>query len=298
MKKDKRKITVWKNGQQVKLSLHQSLNKEELTAKKEKAATLMDTEEEKVPPYDNRFTKSEDSILHVFTKKIKRIKPLIIAIASAFIIGSLLGITLLKMFVTIDEDRQANGDDNNTAIADVSNEDKKGAVEDAEANSEMLHAFVLQGGVFSEKANAQTWQAKFKDAGLPSLLWKKDNQYFLLISAAASENDAEQLKAEVAASGLEIYVKEWKVNLNKDALSKNEATWLQKFVDTWHKAVERQEVAEQQQWKTIIETAPDRFKELTQSINKLMIEAENENTLAVGSNLLSLWQELTVALAE
>ncbi|WP_077299283.1 hypothetical protein [Virgibacillus pantothenticus] len=295
MKKDKRKITVWKNGQQVKLSLHQSLSREKAAAEKEKAATLMDTEEEKVPPYE-RFTKSETSLLHVFTKKITRIKPLIIAIASAFIIGSLLGFTLLKMFVTIDEDRQANGDDNNTSIANVSNEDK-GAVEDTEANSETLHAFVLQGGVFSEKGNAQTWQTKFKDAGLPSLLWKKDNQYFLLISAAASENDAKQLTAEAAASGLEIYVKEWKVNLDKDALSKIEAAWLQKFVDTWQKAMERQEVADQQ-WKSIIESAPDRFKELTKLINKLMIEAENENTLAVGSNLLSLWQELTIALAE
>ncbi|API90675.1 hypothetical protein J32TS6_00450 [Virgibacillus pantothenticus] len=295
MKKDKRKITVWKNGQQVKLSLHQSLSKEKAAAEKEKAATLMDMEEDKVPPY-KRFTKSETSLLHVFTKKITRIKPLIIAIASAFIIGSLLGITLLKMFVTIDEDRQANGDANNTSIANVSDEDK-GAVEDGEASSEMLHAFVLQGGVFSEKGNAQTWQTKFKDAGLPSLLWKKDNQYFLLISAAASENDAKQLKAEAAASGLEIYVKEWKVNLDKDALSKNEAAWLQKFVDTWQKAMERREVAEQQ-WKSIIKSAPDRFKELTKPINKLMIEAENENTLAVGSNLLSLWQELTVALAE
>ena len=42
MKKDKRKITVWKNGQQVKLSLHQSLSKEKAAAEKEKAATLMD----------------------------------------------------------------------------------------------------------------------------------------------------------------------------------------------------------------------------------------------------------------
>ncbi|MEF2292703.1 hypothetical protein [Virgibacillus dokdonensis] len=288
MKKDKRKITVWKNGQQVKLSMYSSKNNDTTgETENEEAATLTDTEEE-VPSYA-RLSDKKFSVYPIFFKKIKHMKPLIIAIASAFIIGTLLGITLIRMFVTIDEDRQANSEENNASVTETSREQERKEL-DGHANIKGFDIFVLQGGVFSEAGNAQTWQKKFQEEGLPAMIWEKDKQYFLLISAAASKEKAERLKNDIT-SELDIYVKKWQIHVGEEGLKKEERSWMQTFADVWRKDMQQQKVSKEQ-WESTKKTIPKRLQSLGNAMNQHVIEEKNDRAVDLGANLLTLWYEL------
>lgn len=294
MNEDKRKITVWKNGKQVKLSMHQPSSNDYASGKKEQAATLSDLDEEPIPPY-TRITINEEPEPNPFLKMLIKFKPAIVAVVSALLIGSFLGVMLLKMFVTIDDNGNASGEINEvTAI----NNDEKQTNATLTTSIEPLQAFVIQAGVFSTEENAKKWQATYQDIGFPTVIWEKDRQYYLLLAAAPTKNKATELKNQAALSKMDVYVKEWETDKKELALTKEESKWLESFINKWEKSMEQQ-TFDNDSWASLQKTVPKgskKFQDLS-ALMKQYINTENQvDPLEIGTQLLKLWHTLFVSL--
>ncbi|EQB35820.1 MULTISPECIES: SPOR domain-containing protein [Virgibacillus] len=290
--KDKRKITVWENGKQVKLYINKqetqdSIPTSDSPGKKQEAATVSDDEGE-VPAY-TRLTKIQAARFESLKQKVKKWKPVIIAILSALVIGSCLGIMMLKMFVTIEDSGQANG---SASIPAVDNKDQEENESQGTATTiHGLQAFVLQGGVFSEKANAETWATNYKDNGIPTMTWEREGKYFLLIAAVASENEADQLNKSLAAADMDIYVKNWSTDSFEVNLTQSESDWIKSFTDIWKADLET-EGFQTKTWQELLDKYPqegNKLDGLKTEIETAISENEKGDYLQSRAVLLNLW---------
>src|SRR5699024_11535296 len=75
---------------------------------------------------------------------------------------------------------------------------------------ESLHAYVLQGGVFSDKANANEMVDAFAKAGFSSIVWKRDEAYHVFIGISGAKKQMESQIEELNDNGLDVYIKEWR----------------------------------------------------------------------------------------
>ncbi|MFA1822539.1 hypothetical protein ACDX78_20645 [Virgibacillus oceani] len=171
----------------------------------------------------------------------KVLKPVMLAVISALVIGSLFGVILLRMFVTMDGTPEIGGNPNPAAVtADDAEEDNTEDSSGQDVRSvemESITAYVLQGGIFSEKENADTWAVNFEEANIPAMIWHRDDQYFLFTGVNSSAEEASQAADELETEELEIYSKEWNTPPVEISLSANEEEWLNSYLAWWKKAL-------------------------------------------------------------
>ena len=279
----KKPIIVRENGKKLKQKNISNVQ----TVHAEQAATLQESNEDPIPV----FARSSDTDIKRPEKdsKFSYFKPIIIAILSAIVIGSILGFIMLRMFVGIETELSSQSS-NTLPIVDKDQDNE--SAETNQSSLESIEAYVLQGGVFSEQANAEAWNKKFEDAGLSSMIWEKENQFFLLLGLANEKEQAKNILETVKKDAdLDDFVKGWSTDKVKAELSKEEAEWFQSFRDQWTKAlseVSSQEALTPSSWENVVANYPkesDRAKPLAEAISNVK---KAEGTQAQ-IDLLHLW---------
>lgn len=280
--KSKRSINVKLNGKQTNnnFSNKNSNHRFHLLQNKEQAAAVEDTEKGKI----HSFARKEpgkvtnfQSINH-HPKKEYFLKPVIIAIVSAIVIGSILGIIMLNLFVNLD-----NGPTNTiTGNAPVTNNNtntKEKAAEKGKATVTLasMNAYVLQAGVFSEESNAKEFASTFENTGFTPFIWSQDGQYFVLTGITNTEEKAKQLAVNFSEQNKEVYVKNWTVEEVETDLTTSEHKWIETFHETWTDsltAISEQNSIPVKKWNSLLQDYPQQSDKITPIVKGIQADIE------------------------
>ncbi|HLR40290.1 MAG TPA: SPOR domain-containing protein [Virgibacillus sp.] len=291
--KNKKPITVRLNG---KKSNKNKRNKNDeptefQSVDREQAATV-ENADEPIPT----FARKSDN-MNPLNKKSKwgAFKPVVISISAAIFIGSILGFIMLNMFGNINDlsNHGNNPEATNAVAADKDTEKKSNASDEQKA----ITAYVLQGGVFSEKANADQWAESFKQAGFPAMIWERDDQYYLLTGIADTEEQAKKIAASIKEQNMDVFVKEWQTSPTDTDLNKEEAAWLGVFEKQWQdtlKSVSKQEGILASGWEQLIKEQPENSEKLSgfiEEITTVLPEMEKADENKEQNILLTIWQQ-------
>ncbi|SHF65200.1 hypothetical protein [Ornithinibacillus halophilus] len=205
----------------------------------EQAAT---TEDDDIQPFIRKYEGGSNN----FTKK-RNLKPIVFSVASAVVIGTVLGFLLLGLYVNLEKDLSNPSGVNPVTTPSVGNNDENDD-EDSQENDSVpdpgslatipaLSAFILQGGVFSDLANANDYASLFIDEGMPAVIWERDGQYFLINGIAHTKENGKSIADNINNDEMEVFVKEWTTQNAEISLEEEELLWLESFQEQWHKIV-------------------------------------------------------------
>ena len=215
------------------------------------------------------------------------LKPVMLAVIAALIIGSLFGVIMLRMFVTMDGSPELGNNPNPAAVtADETAEENNDDTSVQDANTvefEPVTANVLQGGIFSENENASAWALHFEELDIPVMIWNRDDQYYLFAGVKSTDEEASQAAEELETEELEIYSKEWSTPPLEISLNATEEEWLKSYLSWWNNALSSSEDTTTQldQLKKSIPDGNERLKPLYDEI--MNVNEINEKIL------LELW---------
>jgi stage II sporulation protein B len=241
------------------------INNLDFTRKKDEQAATLESSNKFVGTFKRI---SSDSKLARIRQNKNVLKPVMLAVISALIIGSLFGVILLRMFVTMDGSPELGNNPNPAAVtaeepAEENNEDT--SVQDTNTvEFEPITANVLQGGIFSENENASAWALNFEELDIPVMIWNRDDQYYLFAGVKSSGEEASQAAAELETGELEIYSKEWSTPPLEISLNANEEEWLKSYLSWWNEALSSSEdtTTQLEQLKESIPDGNERLKPL------------------------------------
>ena len=266
-------IIIKENGKRLKIYPDYSLKKESET---ESAATLESPKDESIPEYvrytNNRPGKNPHRSFKIF-------QPIIVAILSAIIIGSVLSFVMFQVFVSVEEDLANQSQIQQLPAAADSNTANETAAEKSLFSLEAIHSFVLQAGVFSEKANADQLAGELAKSDIPSFVWERDGQFFVFVGALANKAQGEKLAEKY--SEVELYVKEWSTLPGEIELNDEEISWFTAFREQFINQLQ----SEDQNLTFSVESLPEiNESEIVQSFK----ETVEKNDMSMPISLLKI----------
>jgi len=291
--KNKQPITVRLNGKKTNKNKRNKSDEptEFQSVDREQAATIENADE----PIPTFARKSDNTNPLNEKSKWSAFKPVVISVSAAIFIGSILGFIMLNMFGNINDlsNHENNPEATNAVAADEGTEKNSNASDEQKA----ITAYVLQGGVFSEKANADQWAESFKQAGFPVMIWEREDQYYLLTGIADTEEQAKKIATSIKEKNMDVFAKEWRTSPTDAALNKEEAAWLNAFEKQWQdtlKSVSKQEGILASGWEQLIKDQPENSKKLSGFIEKIttfLPEMKKADEKKEQNILLTIWQQ-------
>ncbi|MFG6148371.1 hypothetical protein [Halobacillus sp. B23F22_1] len=129
-----------------------------------------------------------------------------LSVITAIIVSFALGFILLKLFVSVTEEtsppvESMSGGQVQSTTAEI-----------VQIDMPSLESEVVQSGVFTNKETAEEWKGKLEEQSVPSMVWKKDEQFFLLSGSEDAESNIAQVADELAAEDIPTYRKSWEVS--------------------------------------------------------------------------------------
>ncbi|MGM8364716.1 hypothetical protein ACLIBG_04440 [Virgibacillus sp. W0181] len=233
----------------------------------------------------------------------KRLKPFIIASLSAVAIGIVLGSIMLNLFTSIE-----NGDDQKTLSTSSSQTNEsdignnEGPDETTETIIESMNAYVVQGGVFKEKENAEEWLNTFKNAGHDAIIWNKADGYYLMAGVAATKEIANEKVRAIKESELDAFSKQWSTEPVKSELSEEEKEWFTQFQEKWNLTLETSGEQQKQailDWQKLLEDESinkDSYKPLQTKTNDFLQKSGQMSDAEIRFSLLEIWKLFDEAL--
>ncbi|UOR12157.1 hypothetical protein [Halobacillus amylolyticus] len=163
-------------------------------------------------------------------------KNIMLSVITALIISLALGFLLLRMFVSVTGDASSA---NEAADAGAT------AVPTDTANMVPVEypgfeATVVQVGVYSTEGKANEWEENLADQSVPSVVWERDSQFYLIAGSNHDQVAMELLAAELSASDIPTYIKPWSVAGGSVEVSEAQSS----IVDTIVQHMEKQTLAE------------------------------------------------------
>jgi len=223
------------------------------------------------------------------------IGPFLAATFIAICIGLFLGFMMLNMFAQKED--VANGNDQQTLATSKDAETNERSENKKTTTLKLMKAFVIQLGVFSEQKNADTWAKTYEQAGVPSTIFQRDNQYYLFTGVANSEERAKEFAEKLSKQDIEVYVKEWVTNEKEIELTDEENKWIQLFQEQWLatlSSLSKQEGILLNDWKKLIENYPQHSDNITLLVEEIRPmfdhEAETKNDFSLHNDLLNMWK--------
>lgn len=289
---DKRKtIIVWMDGKKTKITKNN--NTDEFT--REQAATREDNGENKPIPTYVRQNTIENEVPFKKGKKqnTKNYKQIFIAGISAIVLGVGLGLFMLNMFTNIDTDTI-----NPLTKTSGQPSDSSSGAATTEASTyklESLEAFVLQAGLFNDETNLSKVQEKFEQAGLVTMVWKSDNQFYLFANIAGTKDQADSKKTSYQEMDLETYAKKWQTSETEVNITKGEYEWLQRFNSLWNQSlqnVSNNKALITDDWNKWIEAYPtggEKTAPFYEKVKSLQSDIKDANETTSPNILLKLW---------
>ena len=228
-------------------------------------------------------TYANEPKLPAVVKKKSKLQVLLITTLSAVVLGFIIGAVMLKLLTSFEAESQSVNASGQTSTA-------------LTQKSVLLSAYVLQGGVFSEKKNAEQWVEKYNNQGVPAVIWKSEGNFYLFAGAAPAENQAREQAKQINTKKLDIYVKEWTAPIAKGALLKDEKEWLNEFQAVWSSSLQKTAESGERsndEWQKLIRNAPAQSatcQKLTRTISKKMDKLIHEDPAQVQQALLNIWK--------
>jgi stage II sporulation protein B len=262
----KNPIIIKENGKLMKQNLKQNIN----SSKRESAATLHESDDDPIKTFESKSVLAEAT--HKKTSKNSLLKPILIAVISAIIIGAILSVIMFQVLIDV-KASYSNQESVNIPTATQSENGKEKTNGDHSDNTAVtlaaLHGFVLQGGVFSEQENAETWAKNFSDSGLPAMIWNRGDQYFLLLGLTETKAQAESIVNQLDKN-YDLYIKEWETRQGDVSLTKEEQEWLLAFQQKWEENVKQSDNISKDSWAELSkDTKSDRLKSLVDQIEQI-----------------------------
>ena len=212
-----RKIIVNINGEKKEYKWIPSEDPNSLDTIKEIASTV---EEEQTPPVwilpekeqaeknEKEPVKSKKTAFLKFVQSNKlRVLATGIPILIALMTGTIFGIVVLKIVLFGGEAKEAVKVPNSISVSGSKTSEPS-------ASKKMIkemNAFVVQGGVYSSKTAAEQRASLIEDDGLPSIILKQGDKYYIYIGAASSLEETKKLALLYKEQGFETYWKEIRI---------------------------------------------------------------------------------------
>ncbi|HLR22186.1 MAG TPA: SPOR domain-containing protein [Pseudogracilibacillus sp.] len=190
-------------------------------------------------------------------------KAIILSIIMSLIIGSIFGVISLQMAdkdsgMTIESTKQT---------VDVSNQ--QGDTNLTTHSPEPISFYVVQAGVFSEEANAKERIELFKEAGYSNVIWKKEQEIYLLTGISVSKDEIKKLANEMQDEDFDVFVKKWEVKTAEQDIQTQAATYLDAFLSAWNQSLEDQN---NQALTSFIKDNSDEISQDLQPLQKQLIK--------------------------
>lgn len=294
----KKPIIIRENGKRIKHTVQNKLKNKrsfEETSSMQ-AATLQESDHDPVPT----FAVQSDSQYNKSSKRYSRFghfKPILIAIISAISIATVLGFIMIRMFAGVDTEITGNAS-NNLPVIDNNDKNETEAAETNAISLKPLTAYVIQAGVFSEKANAESWAEKYHNTGLPTMIWQRENQFYLLIGLAASKEQAKKVVGGLKEYSFDMYVKEWSTGKSEAKLTQAEQEWFQSFQEQWNTALtslSNQEDLAPANWEKINANSPKKSERVLSMVEETS-KIERADGMEAQVQLLNLWNKYEKAI--
>ncbi|RDW19317.1 hypothetical protein CWR48_09760 [Oceanobacillus arenosus] len=233
----KKQLIIKQNGKVINRNKHQSAHNAVNTNfyQSEHAATVQESDREGDKEIPTFTTHKQTNIKQIEKQngQSRSIRKLLIAIGSAIIIGSVLSFVMFQIFVNVDGNQGAQS---SLATTPSLNQSETQNIHTSAHSLTSLKAFVLQAGVFSNKTNADEWVNTFADAGLDTIVWEKDSQYFLFLGVAATKEQAKTVAAALTTE-FDIFIKEWSTAEGEVELTDAEYQFIQQFTEDFQTAL-------------------------------------------------------------
>jgi stage II sporulation protein B len=289
----KRPIVVRIDGKQAREQLSGKRNGEKIEhTGLEEVAAAEESSENRI----HTFAREYDTTLMLAKttskkqSKFEMFKPIIIAIFSAAIIGSIMGFVMLKIIVNFDND--LNGTPAIALPSGGKEQEDQGEGNNSTTTSlytiEPMSAFVLQGGVFLSSANAEAESKKFIEQGYSPIIWERDSQFFLLVNLGMSKADLQQDINALSENGIEVYAKEWQIGEREIELSESDYQWVTSFQENWNMALGKGSL-EIESWQSLLDKAP-KSESFNGFVTALDEQVNSINEKDFGQVLLAMWQ--------
>ncbi|MEN1970485.1 hypothetical protein WMZ97_20715 [Lentibacillus sp. N15] len=292
-------IVIWMNNKK-QTKFGQDRRKRRRVIRDEQASTVEHTKnDDSIPTFERSHSfPDKHKGYRLFGKGQKgrhlNLKPILVAILSAVVVGGLLGFIMLNMFNGIGY--QTNGESGQQNLAGTGSESdaSKTTAQGSSMTLPSLSAFVLQGGVFSTQDNAKQWVETFQQAEHPAAIWEREGQFTLLAGLAETEEQAKALAADFTDE--DIYIKEWSTEEADIEGTDQEQKWLQAFVDRWNDSVHllsSENELDTEAWQKLMNDFPKQASHLAAFQKQL---AASFKEMTDGNNaeqtfLLEQWQQ-------
>jgi stage II sporulation protein B len=195
-------------------------------------------------PYTNKTS--------IFSR-IPRLKHLLVAGASATIVGVILGFIMLKLFSgvgTEDEAQPVNGNtNNNPGVTDSVEDDPEpsdsGNV-DPNTASLVTYSFdgfspqVVQIGYFTTEEKAKEWNAPFVANNIEPFIWERDDHYYVFAGLSMAKENADQIEATIKGilpEAEQAFDKSWPVTSSNKETTEEEGNWIKEGMTLWQETV-------------------------------------------------------------
>ncbi|UOQ93879.1 hypothetical protein MUO14_02500 [Halobacillus shinanisalinarum] len=198
-----------KNKISISLRKREEPVKQEILQAKREQAAAADVKES--PEY-----RGDSSHMHVHEmpykgKKINGppfMKNIMLSVITALIISLALGFLLLRMFVSVTGDNTSSPNEPANAGASAVPSDPVSMVT---VEYPSFEATIVQVGVYSTESKANEWKENLADQSVPSVVWERDSQFYLMAGSNHDQAAIELLAAELSASDIPTYTKSWSV---------------------------------------------------------------------------------------
>ncbi|MDX8046571.1 SPOR domain-containing protein [Gracilibacillus sp. S3-1-1] len=208
-------------------------------------------------------------------------KPLLISGVTAIVIGSFLGVIMLRMFINIDPEEVAFDSSStiNNQAASVSSEQ----VETKEENyqGKEYHFYVTQAGVFSSESAAEQLVAELKEENIDGMVWQRDDSYHVYVSLTSSQEASKDFTEKFISDSDDMYSgKPWDVNAESAALEEGESEWVQLLESSLEQMIEGN--IDEGEMNRLLEDKPTNPSALVEQIVSILesLQAQNEEQSA------------------
>lgn len=186
----------------------------------------------------------------------RTVKQIILAASSALLIGISFG------FITLYMSKQAE-----QQPATILNE---ATVEDEKANGntielESVNAYVVQGGLFSARENADNAGKKFEPAQVPTFVWEREGEYYLLAGIFSNEQVAKKQSKKMNDEGIDVFVKQWETTSKSVSIGESDVSFLKAMIELWNESLQLIDSGENIQfakWEEVL----DKHTNLSESV--------------------------------
>lgn len=176
----------------------------------------------------------------------RRVKQALIALSSSLLIGITFGLIFLSM-VKQEEPAMAN------TLHMTTTDDEENTTDVNTYAIESFYFYVVQAGVFSEEENAQALVDELHALSYPAYIWERENQYFVLAGIEQTEERAGTLTDKMKEDGIDVFVKQWDMEVKASQFSEEDIVFLQNFLDLWNETVHPEADFKMNEWIELTE---------------------------------------------